>query len=798
MKIFCFWVSGCGRRNFMERNTTLNEIKKQYEKNCHIYIYGAAGVGKTFVIRQFEEIMKKNRRTIIYMNMEDCDDVKKLERYLAEEKEEITTFILDSFEKLQNQRLLSHILKVMKSDEEKFKFIIISRYEPLEKIRMMKEKIKVFGGPWSFLNEKDIMEMGQQNSMKWSKTQVSQILGWSGGHPGIVTVLLHILKHNNVDFDMLTSHPIVIEYIENNIWKYLSKKQQQVCARMSYYPYICITCEKDRENYWIIDSMNKYGIIMKQESNLFRVPGFLIDFMIKKGIIEKDNHEIVERIGDAMRENGRIKNALECYYMSGNQVKHRECMEQIFDKLFWMVDSVTLKKYMKFSMQGNNGVEKIFLKGMLAVDDGNIEETKEALNKLQKLNAEVYLNLLYHVPEISVTEWMNRAEKICEKNGKIRIYSMNGGGTGCLGTVKDMSELFCHKKKEIDIYEEQWKRIIEKEQQEYFTLAKIEYLIDTNRMKEGAEQLKKFLIIDSHMESDKKEVLFGLMCGLYVRGFDMPGYEQLLEIYYNELIACESEVVKQNVISHKTLYDIWRKKDFSFDKICFEDSREDYYPINKQNCFYLINKAKYYLFLKQFEKAFMIFERLSDYFKRYRQHRYYVECSIGQAVAAYELNEETEAVKIFTVTMAAANQYRYVGIFCLYGSTAKKLIERYRETLMGDENTHNWKKKYYYGNVIGVSFENYLKVVISAVRKNAFLYPYNRENNVTGYENLTITENSILQYIEQGYSNEEIAKTMNIKLTTVKKHIYNIYKKLDVKSRVQAVQKGKLLGILTK
>ena len=61
MKIFCFWVSGCGRRNFMERNTTLKEIKKQYEKNCHIYIYGAAGVGKTFVIRQFEEIMKKKQ-----------------------------------------------------------------------------------------------------------------------------------------------------------------------------------------------------------------------------------------------------------------------------------------------------------------------------------------------------------------------------------------------------------------------------------------------------------------------------------------------------------------------------------------------------------------------------------------------------------------------------------------------------------------------------------------------------------------------------------------------------------------
>lgn len=61
-----------------------------------------------------------------------------------------------------------------------------------------------------------------------------------------------------------------------------------------------------------------------------------------------------------------------------------------------------------------------------------------------------------------------------------------------------------------------------------------------------------------------------------------------------------------------------------------------------------------------------------------------------------------------------------------------------------------------------------------------------------------MTEISILQYIEQGYTNARIAEQMNIKEATVKKHVYNIFKKLEVKTRVQAIQKGKETGILAR
>lgn len=57
-------------------------------------------------------------------------------------------------------------------------------------------------------------------------------------------------------------------------------------------------------------------------------------------------------------------------------------------------------------------------------------------------------------------------------------------------------------------------------------------------------------------------------------------------------------------------------------------------------------------------------------------------------------------------------------------------------------------------------------------------------------------EYEVLELIAQGYSNQEIADRLFIALSTVKTHTSNLYAKLDVKRRTQAVQKAKELQIL--
>ncbi|HSB66510.1 MAG TPA: LuxR C-terminal-related transcriptional regulator [Anaerolineales bacterium] len=61
-------------------------------------------------------------------------------------------------------------------------------------------------------------------------------------------------------------------------------------------------------------------------------------------------------------------------------------------------------------------------------------------------------------------------------------------------------------------------------------------------------------------------------------------------------------------------------------------------------------------------------------------------------------------------------------------------------------------------------------------------------------EPLSGREIEVLKLIEAGLSNQDIASRLFISITTVKRHISNIYAKLDVKTRTQAVSRGKELG----
>ncbi|MEC3880295.1 helix-turn-helix transcriptional regulator [Parapedobacter sp. 10938] len=62
--------------------------------------------------------------------------------------------------------------------------------------------------------------------------------------------------------------------------------------------------------------------------------------------------------------------------------------------------------------------------------------------------------------------------------------------------------------------------------------------------------------------------------------------------------------------------------------------------------------------------------------------------------------------------------------------------------------------------------------------------------------NLSNREYEVLQLLSKGYSNADIAKALFLSLSTIKTHVSNLYFKMDVKSRTQAIEKAKRLKII--
>jgi LuxR family maltose regulon positive regulatory protein len=61
---------------------------------------------------------------------------------------------------------------------------------------------------------------------------------------------------------------------------------------------------------------------------------------------------------------------------------------------------------------------------------------------------------------------------------------------------------------------------------------------------------------------------------------------------------------------------------------------------------------------------------------------------------------------------------------------------------------------------------------------------------------LTERELEVLQQLAQGLTNKGIADRLVVAPSTIKQHLKNIYSKLDVHSRTQAVTRARELGLL--
>ena len=91
------------------------------------------------------------------------------------------------------------------------------------------------------------------------------------------------------------------------------------------------------------------------------------------------------------------------------------------------------------------------------------------------------------------------------------------------------------------------------------------------------------------------------------------------------------------------------------------------------------------------------------------------------------------------------------------------------------------------------------KIETVVIEKKVFVNkPENFVLNTSLVSKLEISkrELEILSLLAQGYSNQEIAEKLFVSISTVKTHNQNLFEKLDVKRRVQAVEKGRSLQLI--
>lgn len=259
----------------------------------------------------------------------------------------------------------------------------------------------------------------------------------------------------------------------------------------------------------------------------------------------------------------------------------------------------------------------------------------------------------------------------------------------------------------------------------------------------------------------------------------MEWYQMARKEYYIEIVQEKSEVAEENDVIQQ-----------------LRDSEEELaVEVNEQNYRRFCRYGKTYLKMRQYDRAEKIFEKLITFLKLYHRNRFLAEILFEQAVCIWEKGSHGQALRYVIESFLYSENARYVLFYTKYGKGGKEVLAAYVEW-MKQNSPEGWhrKKKYNYGNVRRMPKEDYLELILRMAKKQSSSAAEIVQK--TPEEHLTMMETVILTSIGKGRTNAEICEELNLKLSTVKSHIYSLYRKLGVKNRMQATIKGKEMGIL--
>lgn len=769
-------------------------------------VQGILGDQSKDIIDLFEKIVHKedieNIVTILINQLQINEDI---------------FIILDDFQYIKDEYLIKTIELFIKYSSEKIHLIILTREESKiylghltisgSLLEISERELKLSSDEaMSFL--KGTLNLNLESTLINKMEKISE--GWIGG-----LQLIALASSNNKNWikDIKVLNKYVVEYLSNEILQSLKEEEKNFLIRTSILRYfneeICNNLLDKNNCGEIIDvllSKNLFLITIDEDKHLYRYHNIFgrflrLQFSSLDENIRRDIHlkasEIYERIGDLDESIRHVldienyKQAIRIIEKMGQNPKGWEYLHRIPLEYIKHNRDITLQKifYHFCNMEFEQGkhmldvlknqiedekVLRILQFSMLFIEDKYLDEDTISLQDIEELNlSNVTKSIVYLEMSVflSMRSKYKEALELINKTIEIEKHIENPYIRFFMLTLKAQikEELGDLNESEV-IYKENFK-LIEKHAFLY-PLSANNYIAATgvylkNLNLDKAEEFLnkgKFVMHKSYI-SLNRGYMHNLMELYILRG----NRKEALELI-NELVELDTH----------------------------------------ENSMYVASILKYLLILDNMDNELL--KKFIDMYKSNNGKSIRLEDHLLYARILLSENRNEEALELIDTILYITRKDKIKvalieGLFLKINILEKDFQYNKREiiNLLREAVYYSYENNIKFSYIlVGDKVKSWINLLKSERKEDLSTPEINFLNEIMLILNkdceekiLSNREIEVLDEIVTGASNKEIGERLNISISTVKTHIINIYSKLQVSNRVEAIEKARKKGIIT-
>jgi LuxR family maltose regulon positive regulatory protein len=191
-------------------------------------------------------------------------------------------------------------------------------------------------------------------------------------------------------------------------------------------------------------------------------------------------------------------------------------------------------------------------------------------------------------------------------------------------------------------------------------------------------------------------------------------------------------------------------------------------PLTIMDIFNIMVKLRVYLLLGKYYLIISIAIRLIPVLESWHRIMDKCEANLLYAMALFSDNNLVRAYEVLDEVLPVIKHYHYYRLVADEGQKMYNMLRLYKKSRSLNDA--------------------FIDLLISMAKTTGLMYPYYLKTLPENYPSLTDTEKSVLRLMADERTNADIADYMSVSINTVKFHSKNIFTKLNVNNRHQAIK----------